>query len=112
MNPEARHAAFGLAFSSSRSPLSYETHTDEDLLPKVRKLAPAATPEECLDALARVRSLCDSVYEVCEAFRAGRFGTGPRARERAVTELSRKNSGFSEAEYETAFAAGLLWTAF
>jgi hypothetical protein len=112
MNPETRHAAFGLAFSDSRSPLPYETHTDKELLPGIRELAPAASPEECLEALARIRSLCDTVYEVCEAFRTGKFGAGAVAREGAIKELSRKNSGFSEAEYEAAFAAGLLWTAF
>jgi len=66
--------------------------------------------------MAMVRSLCDAVYEVCEAFRNGSFGAGTAAGKgaasHAIAELSKKQPGFSDAEYEAAFAAGLLWIAF
>ncbi len=112
LNIEAKHAAFELAFDGGRSPLPYERWTDEELLPKVKDLAPTASPEECLDALSMVRRLCDDVYEVCETFRSGEFGEGTLARQAALRELSIKSPGFTGAEYDTAFSAGLLWTAF
>jgi hypothetical protein len=112
MDPEVLSAAFLLAFGNSRSPLPFETHRDEDLLPLVRERVPAASPDECLEALALVRSLCNDIYDVCERFRTGGFGSGAAARKRAVAELSLRHFGFLDAEYEAAFAAGLLWTAF
>jgi hypothetical protein len=71
-----------------------------------------ASTDEILDALARMRRLSDKVYEVCDAFRDGRFGEGTSARVAALQELADGNPGFTEVEYETAFAAGLLWTTF
>lgn len=112
MNLEAKRASFELAFGSRRSPLPYERQTDRELLPRVQERAPNASPEEILDALVRVRRLCDNVYEVCDAFRDGRFGEGTPARAAALSELAERIPGFTEAEYKTAFAEGLLWTAF
>jgi hypothetical protein len=104
--------AFELAFENSRSPLPYEAQTDEELLPVLRERVPGASQNECREALALVRGLCDSVYEVCGMFRDGRFGTGPEAVRHAIAALSQRHPGFSAPEYEKAFAAGLLWTAF
>jgi hypothetical protein len=73
---------------------------------------PTASREECLEALATVRSLCNSVYDLCNEFRAGRFGAGTAATTKAVNHLSRMSPGFSRREYEEIFSAGLLWTAF
>ena len=108
----AREAAFALAFGNPRSPLPFETCTDAELLSRIRERAAAAQPGEYLKALALVRGLCSAVYEICEAFRDDRFGTGTDAASRAIDELSRKQPGFSKKEYEEAFAAGMLWTAF
>ncbi len=108
----AKDAAFALAFSNRRSPLPYELHTNEELLPWIRECAPAASTGECLEALTLIRSLCGVVYDVCEAFRAGRFGPGADAASHATDELSRKQPGFAKKEYQEAFAAGMLWTAF
>lgn len=110
--PDARRAAFALALSSPRSPGPYESGTDEELLPLIRERIPTASREECLEALATVRSLCNSVCDLCNEFRAGRFGTGPSGTAKAVNQLSRECPGFSRREYEEIFAAGLLWTAF
>lgn len=112
MNLEAKRASFELAFGSSRSPLPYERRTDRELLPRIQERAPNASSEEIFDALARVRRLCDNAYEVCDAFRDGGFGEGTSARAAALKELTERTPGFTEAEYKTAFASGLLWTAF
>ena len=85
---------------------------DAELLPVIRERAPVASLDECLDALVMVRSLCDTVYDICEAFREGRFGKGADAARSAIDELSRNQPGFSDSQYEEAFTAGLLWTAF
>ncbi len=111
MNPEARKIAFTLAFTNSRSPLQYEMHTDDELVPAIQAHAPSASREECREALESVRSLCDRVYEICDAFRSGRYGSGIPSQAEAIRVLSEQNPGFSEAEYRAAFAAGLLWTA-
>jgi len=108
----AQEAAFALAFSNSRSPLPYEMHTDRELLSAIRKRAPAASDKECLDALARIRGLCDAVYDVCGAFRDGEFGSGPGSAPAALAALACTRPGFSDQEYREAFAAGLLWTGF
>ena len=108
----ARSAAFALAFGNPRSLLPYEIYADTELLPRIQKVAPAATEAECLEALALVRSLCDTVYEICFAFRAGRFGEGEGAAGHAIDELSRREPGFSRGEYGEAFSVGMLWTAF
>ncbi len=112
VNPEAVRAAFELAFANPRSPLSYETSTDSELQPRVRRGAPAASPEECLGALAMVRRLCDDIYKICGDFRDGKFGKGDSARAAAVRQLAVRNPGFTAGDYEAAFSAGLLWTAF
>lgn len=112
MNLEANSAALAIALGAPRSPLPFERCTDEELLPRVREKAQNASPAECLDALARARRLCDDVYEVCEAFRDGKLGEGVSARQAALGEIAGRNPGFTEADYEAAFAAGLLWTAF
>lgn len=110
--PDARRAAFALALSSPRSSGPYESGTDEDLLPLVHQRAPTASREECLEALATVRSLCNAVYDTCNEFRAGKYGTGASATAKAVNHLSRASPGFSRREYEEIFSAGLLWTAY
>jgi hypothetical protein len=110
--PDARRAAFALAVSSPRSPGPYETSTDEELLPLVMQRVPTASREECLEALATVRGLCNAVYDTCNEYRAGRFGTGAAANARAANHLSKICPGFSRREYEEIFTAGLLWTAF
>lgn len=109
---QARCAALLLAISEPRSPLLYDTSSDEDLLPVIQARVPAASREECLEAIATVRRLCNSVYETCNEYRAGRFGTGTAATAKAVNHLSNASPGFSRREYEEIFAAGLLWTAF
>jgi hypothetical protein len=108
----AQEATFALAFTSSRSPLPYEMHTDRELLPAIRERAPAASEKECLEALARIRRLCDAVYDVCGAFRDGKFGSGPGSAPAALAALADTRPGFSDQEYREAFAAGLLWTGF
>lgn len=108
----AQAAAFALAFTNSRSPLPFETHTDAELLELIQARVPLAPVAECREALARVRRLCDAVYEVCEAFRKGGFGTGPESAPAALAALAQALPGFSDQEYREAFAAGLLWTAF
>ncbi len=110
--PDARRAAFALALSSPRSPGPYESGTDEELLPLVRERVPTASREECLEALATVRGLCNSVYDLCNEFRAGRYGAGTAATAKALNHLSHESPGFSRREYEEIFSAGLLWTAF
>jgi hypothetical protein len=109
---EVRRAALALALSDPRSPLAYETQTDAELISCIVERVPHASPEDCLAAISSVRQLCDAVYEVCNEFRAGRFGAGPAATARAVSHLSHGQPGFSRSEYENIFAAGLLWTAF
>jgi hypothetical protein len=109
---QARCAALGLAISDPRSPLPYDTRSDEELLPIIQERAPPASRAECLEALATVRNLCNTVYETCNEYRAGRFGTGTAATAKAVNHLSHASPGFSRREYEEIFAAGLLWTAF
>ena len=109
----ARRAALAIALSNPRSPLPYETHTDKELLQSIQKCVPDVSPAECLEALATVRGLCNAVYDVCNEYRAGRFGTaGTPAQARAVNALSHTSPGFSRREYEEIFAAGLLWTAY
>jgi hypothetical protein len=92
----AQEAAFALAFTTSRSPLPYEMHTDRELLPAIRKRAPAASEKECFESLARIRWLCDAVYDVCGAFRDGEFGSGPGSAPAALAALARTRPGFSD----------------
>jgi len=112
LNPEAKQAALALALEGTRSPLAYEQNTDEQLLDSVKQRAPGATDEDCLLALAAVRTLADHVYDVCDAFRDGACGEGEQARDAALQELAGDNPGFTSEEMERAFEAGLLWTAF
>lgn len=109
---QARCAALGLALSDPRSPLPFDSHSDEDLLPVIQARVPLASREECLEALVTVRRLCNVVYDIGNEYRTGRFGTGTAATAKAVNHLSRASPGFSRREYEEIFAAGLLWTAF
>ncbi len=109
---EARQAAFVLAFRNSRSPLLYEDHTDEEIVPLIRERVPTASDDGCRDAIVTVRCLCTVVYEVCEKFRSGGFGAGEDAVQNALDALCDKVPGFSFEEYREAFAAGMLWTAF
>jgi hypothetical protein len=104
--------AFALVFRNSRSPDPVEIRDDGALLALIRALVPPASSAECLSAIARVRGLCDAIYDVCESFRAGGFGTGMGASQSVIAELSRSCPGFSACQYEEAFAAGLRWTAF
>ena len=61
---DVKHIAFDIAFKDKRSPLTYEKLTDEQLVVKITSLAPNASTKECLDAIIKVRQLCDDVYEV------------------------------------------------
>lgn len=112
LNPEARRAAFRLAFENPRSPLAFERLTPDELLARVREAAPGASDEECLEALSRARRLSEDVYDISDGFRDGRAEDEASARKAALAALAGRNPGFTETEYETAFAAGLLWTAF
>ena len=107
-----KQIAFDIAFAEKRSPLVYEKLTDEELIVKIKTLAPGSSSEVCLDAITKVRKLCDDVYEICNAYRDGDFGKDDAAARTAITELSKKSPGFSKTEYDTAFTTGLLWTAF
>jgi hypothetical protein len=110
--PDTRRAALAIALSNPRAPLAFEEHSDEELLPLIQSRVQGASREECLLALATVRRLCNAVFDHCNEFRAGRFGSGSAASARAVSHLSRSQPGFSRHEYEEIFAAGMLWTAF
>jgi hypothetical protein len=112
INADAKKAALRLGFGEPLSPIAYESETDEQLLLQVQSQAPAASREECLEAIARVRRLCALVYAFADTFHNGGFGEAPDARATAIKGLAARNPGFSESEYETAFAAGLIWTAF
>jgi hypothetical protein len=48
---------------------------------------------------------------VCDAFREGFYGTGEDAKDAAIRDLEEKNPGFTDDEYLTAFAVGMMWTA-
>lgn len=109
---DADRAVFRIVFSAQRSPDAFLAGHDNDLLLQVRREVPTVTLEECHAAGERIRGLVTAVLLVCDAFRDGRFGTGPGAQGDAVAALARAAPGFSEEEYAAAFAAGLLWTAF
>lgn len=109
---DADRAILRIVFSAQRSPDAFLAGGDEDLLQQVRREVPGVTPEECHAAGERIRGLVIAVLDVSDAFRDGRFGTGPGAQRDAVAALGRAAPGFSEEEYAAAFAAGLLWTAF
>ncbi|MCX6111851.1 MAG: hypothetical protein NTY22_00985 [Proteobacteria bacterium] len=109
---DVKHIAFDIAFRNKRSPLDYEKLTDEQLIVKIKSSLPNASEKECLDAITKVRQLCNDVYEICDAYRDGKFGKDASAAKAAIIELSKKNPGFLASEYDTAFTTGLLWTAF
>jgi hypothetical protein len=105
-------ATFTLVFRQGRSPPSCPQPNETDLLNRIRDAVPAASPAACRDALIRVRRLSSDVLDVCGAFREGNFGTGREAKSAAIQKLAQDNPGFTGPEYETAFAVGMLWTAF
>ena len=109
---DIKQIAFDIAFKEKRSPLPYEKLTNEQLVDKIKKLIPKADSKECLNAITKVRQLCNDVYDICNAYRDGKFGKSPSASKTAISELSKKDPGFSTSEYNTAFTTGLLWTAF
>jgi hypothetical protein len=111
-NKEALSAAFTLVFSQGRSPPSCPAPDDIDLLNRIRDKVQSASPAECRDALIRVQRLSHDVYEVCGAFREGVYGTGDKAQAIALSLLIEKCPGLNEKEYRTAFAVGMMWTAF
>jgi hypothetical protein len=82
---------------------------DAGLLNRILDTAPDASPAACRDALVRVRRLSFDAEEVAGAFRQGEYGTGDEAQAAALADLEGKNPHFSETEYRTAFAVGLMW---
>lgn len=108
----ADRAVFRLVFSGQRSPDAFLAGRDDDLLLQVRREVPKVTPEDCRAAGERTRGLVTAVLLVCDAFRDGRFGTGPGAQRDAIAALAGAAPGFRSEEYAAAFAAGMRWTAF
>jgi hypothetical protein len=108
-DPAALSAAFTLVFRKGRSPPSCPVPDDTDLLNRIRDAVPAVSPADCRDALVRVRRLSFDAVEICGAFRQGEFGTGDMSRATALADLEKKNPGFSDPEYQIAFAVGLMW---
>jgi hypothetical protein len=112
INPDEGSATdrvvFGFAFSLQRSPDAFLAMTETELATRVRRIVPGAPGDECRTAALRVRGLVTAALVVCEAFREGRYGTGPGAERDAVAALARAAPGFSEEEYAEAFAAGNL----
>lgn len=106
------NAAFTLVFSQGRSPPSCPAPDDNYLLNRILDKVKNASPTECRDALIRIQRLSHDVYEVCEAFREGEYGTGEAAQAMALSLLEGKCPGLSEKEYRTAFSVGMMWTAF
>ena len=108
-DPAVLSAAFVLVFRQGRSPPSCPTPNDMDLLNRICDAVPAASPVVCREALVRVRRLSFDAAEAGSAFLDGEYGTGDGAKDAAVADLGKKNPGFSEPEYRTAFAVGLMW---
>jgi hypothetical protein len=104
--------AFDLIFRKGRSPPSCPAPDDTDLLNRIRDNVQNESPAMCRDALIRIQRLSHDVYDVCNAFREGEYGSGDEAMEKALTLLQKKCPGLSEDEYRTAFAVGMMWTAF
>jgi hypothetical protein len=82
---------------------------DAGLLNRIMDSAPDASPAACRDALVRVRRLSFDVVEICSGFLQGEYGMDDEAKAAALADLKEKNPGFSEAEYQAAFAVGLMW---
>ena len=102
-------AAFTLVFRKGRSPPSCPTPNDTDLLNRIRDAAPAASPAVCRDALIMVRRLSFDTIEIGTGFLAGEYGNGDKAEAVALSILEKKNPGFTDAEYRTAFEIGRIW---
>jgi hypothetical protein len=110
--PEVMSIAFDLIFRKGRSPPSCPTPDDTDLLNRIRDKVQNESPAMCRDALIRIQRLSHDVYDVCNAFRDGEYGSGDEAMVSALALLKKKCPGLSEDEYRTAFAVGMMWTAF
>lgn len=108
-DPAVLSAAFILVFRQGRSPPSCPVPDDTDLLNRIRDAVPAASPAACREALVRVRRLSFDVVEGGRAFLQGEYGTGNDAKAVALADLERRNPGFSDPEYQTAFSIGLIW---
>ena len=109
---EVMTIAFDLVFRKGRSPPSCPAPDDTDLLNRIRDKVQNESPAMCRDALIRIQRLSHDVYEVCGAFRDGEYGSGDDALETALSLLRTTCPGLSEDEYRTAFAVGMMWTAF
>lgn len=110
-DPAALRIAFDLIFHKGRAPPSCPMPDERDLLNRIMDRAPEASAAGCRDALIMVRKLSYDVYPVCDAFREGLYGTGEDAKGAAIRDLEEKNPGFTDDEYLTAFAVGMMWTA-
>jgi hypothetical protein len=110
--PEVMSIAFDLIFRKGRSPPSCPAPDDTDLLNRIRDKVQNESPAVCRDALIRIQRLSHDVYEVCGAFREGAYGKGDEALINALDVLREKCPGLTEEEYRTAFAVGMMWTAF
>ena len=108
-DPAACTAAFNLVFHKGRSPPSCTTPNDNALLNRIRDAVPSASPNVCREALVRVRRLSFDVVEISGSFLHGDYGSGDDAKAAALADIEAKNFGFSDAEYITAFAVGLMW---
>ena len=111
-SPEVMSIAFDLIFRKGRSPPSCPAPDDTDLLNRIRDKVQNESPAMCRDALIRVQRLSHDVYEVCDAFRKGEYGSGDEALIKALSLLEKKCPQLSKEEYRTAFAVGMMWTAF
>jgi hypothetical protein len=111
-SPEVMSIAFDLIFRKGRSPPSCPAPDDTDLLNRIRDKVKNESPAMCRDALIRIQRLSHDVYEVCGAFRDGEYGSGDEAMIKAISLLEKKCPGLSQDEYRTAFAVGMMWTAF
>jgi len=111
-SPEVMSIAFDLIFRKGRSPPSCLAPDDNDLLNRIRDKVRNESPAMCRDALIRIQRLSHDVYEVSGAFREGEYGSGDKALGKALALLQKKCPGLSDEEYRTAFAVGMMWTAF
>lgn len=110
--PAVMSIAFDMIFCKGRSPPSCPSPDNVDLLNRIRDKVQNESPAMCRDALIRIQRLSHDVYDVCNAFREGEYGCGDAAMETALNLLKKKCPGLSDEEYRTAFAVGMMWTAF
>ncbi len=110
IDPAVLSAAFMLVFRKGRSPPSCVAPNDTDLLNRIRDIVPAATPAACREALIRVRRLSFDVLELASAFCEAEYEERGDAGAFMLRELEDKDPGFSEDEYRTALAVGMIWT--